>query len=453
MEKWSDLLHPNQIVIKRDERQRKELTGIDDLADSILRRGQLQPIVVQRDTLVLIAGERRLTAIRSLVEKHKDRHFSVKVVYSDELDSAELKALELEENVKRVDLPWKDNCLAIEEYHRLRLKQDQKWTAAKTGEALGIDPGEISKRLAVAKELRGGNTLVTQAARLSTAKGLVQRATERREAAETSQLVALITPGKPVVSAAEATPQRTGYILNENFSEWAQYYDGPKFNLIHCDFPYGVGMHKSEQGSGDSHGSYEDTPEIYWSLVDTLLNHLDRFCEPSAHLLFWFSMDYYQLTLERLSSQFRVNPFPLIWFKSDGSGIIPDANRGPRRIYETCFLASRGDRKIVKPVGNVIDSPLQKGRHMSEKPQRVLLHFYRMLVDETSTVLDPTCGSGSAIRAAATAGAERYLGIELNTEFAREADRVLTEHLSDDEQVDLEELLEKSDAREETLPK
>jgi DNA modification methylase len=203
-------------------------------------------------------------------------------------------------------------------------------------------------------------------------------------------------------------------------------------------------MHKSEQGSGSAHGTYEDTPEIYWSLVDTLLAHLDNFCEESAHLLFWFSMDYYTETLEKLSTRFSVNPFPLIWHKSDGSGILPDPNRGPRRTYETALFASRGDRKIVRAVSNSVASPIQRGRHMSEKPQAVLGHFFRMLVDSHSAVLDPTCGSGSAIRAAVTAGAGRYLGIELNKEFADHADEVLQAHL-DNPQVDLETLVQEAE--------
>lgn len=448
---WAALLHPDQIIVKRDERQRRELPDIDSLAESILRRGQLQPIVVQRDTLLLVAGERRLTAIRKLAKDYPDRHFHVKVAYSDELDPGELQALELEENIKRVDLPWKDNCLAIEAYHSYRSAEDPEWSQAKTGAALGIDPGEISKRLAVAKELAAGNPLVAAAPKLSTAKGIVQRTGERREAAETSQLLSMVAPKQGKIAAAaptgveelskETPVSGTGFILNENFLDWSEYYDGRKFNLIHCDFPYGVGMHKSEQGSGAAHGKYEDTPEIYWELVDALLENLDNFCEESAHLLFWFSMDYYEETRERLSTRFRVNPFPLVWHKSDGAGIIPDANRGPRRTYETAFLAARGDRKIVRAVTNSVGSPIQRGRHMSEKPQAVLRHYFRMLVDNHSSVLDPTCGSGSAIRAAASAGASRYLGLEINKEFAEHADEVLAAHL-ENPNPELEEFLE-----------
>lgn len=455
---WSAELPLDSIIIRRDERQRKELHGIDELADSIAKRGLIQPIVVTRQN-ELIAGERRLTACRKLELE------TIRVIYSDELDPGELKALELEENIKRVDLPWKDLCLAIEDYHEYQKTVHKKWSQAQTGEALGIDTGEVSKRLAVAAELRAGNKLVTEAPKLSTAKSIVQRQLERRASAETVQLTALVNP-KPKAAPSSAVPSPvpepalsgTGFILNLDFLEWARHYDGEKFNLIHCDFPYGVGMHNSEQGSGDAYGTYEDTPEVYWTLVNAFTRYLDNFCEESAHLVFWFSMDYYEATRlalgaknlstgESIPNPWRVNPFPLIWHKSDGAGIIPDANRGPRRTYETAFLASRGDRKIVRAVSNSVGCPISRGRHMSEKPQGVLRHYFRMLVDEHSSVLDPTCGSGSAIRAAASCGASRFLGLEINKAFADEADRALADQL-DNGEVSLEELLEEKDVEE-----
>jgi len=444
---WSGVVHPGKIIVKRDERQRRELTDIDDLAESIARRGQIQPVVVTRD-MVLIAGERRLSAFHWLLKHRPEVNWQIKFVFSDEVDPIELKAIEFEENFKRKDLTWQDNCMAVLQYHELRKEQNEGWTLEKTGQSIGVSHAEIQRRCEVALALREGNPLVLEAPKLSTAVGIVTRQNERKAAAEVSQIMSFAagkaapkpaTPpadGAPVsvedeVLATLASSTGTGFILNEDFQYWAAHYDGPRFNLIHCDFPYGVGMHKSDQGSGDAHGTYEDTPEIYWALVDTLLNHLDNFCEASAHLIFWFSMDFYHETLEALSSKFVVNPFPLIWHKTDNSGILPDANRGPRRTYETAFLASRGDRKIVRAVSNVVGSPIQRGRHMSEKPQAVLGHFFRMLVDEHSAVLDPTAGSGSAIRAAVTAGASRYLGLEINTEFAEHADEVLAAHLEE----------------------
>jgi DNA modification methylase len=117
----------------------------------------------------------------------------------------------------------------------------------------------------------------------------------------------------------------------------------------------------------------------------------------------------------------KCNPFPLIWFKSDGSGIAPDPQRGPRQTYEAAIFASRGDRKITQE-GCVANSFPYPGRrdgaiHASEKPYVMLRHFMRMVCDEYSLVLDPTCGSGNALKVAEDLGAPKVLGLEQLPEF------------------------------------
>jgi hypothetical protein len=209
--------------------------------------------------------------------------------------------------------------------------------------------------------------------------------------------------------------------LCEDFHEWAPKYSGTPFNFIHCDFPYGVSADKHDQGQAAAQGGYEDSFHVFEHLLATLSQSMDNVVAESAHLMFWFSMDYYQFTLEELTRMgWRVNHFPLIWFKNDNTGILPDPNRGPRRVYETAFFASRGDRKLTGrgAVGNVCAWPgRDKSLHMSEKPVGMLKHFMGMAVDEFSRVFDPTAGSGNALKAATALGAEQVLGLERDQEF------------------------------------
>jgi tRNA G10 N-methylase Trm11 len=58
---------------------------------------------------------------------------------------------------------------------------------------------------------------------------------------------------------------------------------------------------------------------------------------------------------------------------------------------------------------------------MSEKSEAVLRYFFGMTVDQYTTMLDPTCGSGSALRAADSLGAKRVLGLEIDEEFVDRA--------------------------------
>ena len=58
---------------------------------------------------------------------------------------------------------------------------------------------------------------------------------------------------------------------------------------------------------------------------------------------------------------------------------------------------------------------------MSAKPEAVLRHFFRMFVGPTTYMLDPTCGSGTALRAAHFRGASYMVGVEKDEEFADKA--------------------------------
>jgi ParB family chromosome partitioning protein len=403
----------SSIIVNRGERQRKELKGIPELAESIARLGLIHPIVVDENN-VLIAGERRLTAVKSLGWTSVDtRQFS-------DLDELTQYAIELEENVKRLDITWQEQCLAVANYHTLRTKQNGDQSQSKTADELGMTKAEVSQKIGIAQQINSGNERVAKADKYSTARNIVERDRSRRIAsagAEVTDKLAetfdAVTPDIPVV--------RSVPLLNEDFHEWAAAYCGPKFNMIHCDFPYGVGMHKSDQGAGQEFGEYEDTKGVYFELLATLEMAMSNVVADSAHLVFWFAMDYYEVTREALREMgWQVNPYPLIWHKTDNTGIIPDAQRGPRRVYETAFFASRGDRKLTQKgaVSNVFGyAGRGKEIHMNEKPVAMLQHFLGMFVDEYSRVLDPTAGSANALKAAEALGAGAVLGLERDPDF------------------------------------
>ena len=393
----------DSIWVNRETRQRKELTGITELAESISKLGLINPITIKLDG-ELKAGERRWTAVKKLGWDN------INVQFIEDMNESDLKLLELDENIRRVDLPWQDQCLAIEEYHSLRGAETPDWTIIATAEALGIDRQEVARKISVAKELHAGNARVAEAPRYTVARGIVMREQERKE---TSQL----TKAEEVIAGAPIEKKKIP-LLNESFIEWQKTYSGNKFNFIHCDFPYGIQVDKHDEGAASSFGSYADGPEVYYNLLSALSASMENVVAESAHLMFWFSMDYYNETLEILTQMgWTVSPFPLIWHKSDNMGILPDPSRGPRRIYETCFIGSRGDRKIIRAVSNVVSAPTTKIIHMSEKPVPMLSKFMEMFVDKYSIVLDPTCGSATAVKAAEAKGAAEVLGLEINKEF------------------------------------
>lgn len=421
----------SSITILRETRQRREVDNIEELAESIHRIGLLHYPTVTED-YVLVAGERRITACKML------GWTSITVTIREGLDEFEQHVLELEENVRRQDLSWQDQTLAIKRYHDLQKSQAPAWTLEDTGASLGFSHAHVQRNIVVAEAIEAGNDRIKDADKFSVALGVAMRDKERKQSSDLSTIAAAFKPAPPANSSDEkptlnneetaathAAPDApTVPIKLADFAEWQAGYMGTKFNMLHCDFPYGVNMQSSDQGAGAAFGTYHDSPDVYFALLRVLEKAMTNVVAESAHMIFWFSMDFYQVTLDALTSMgWKVSPFPLIWYKSDNTGILPDAKRGPRRIYETAFFCSRGDRLLAAgetggAVGNVFAAAGRgKTLHMNEKPVEMLKHFMRMTVDDYSIVLDPTCGSGNALKAAEALSAAHVLGLEINEEF------------------------------------
>lgn len=390
--------------------------AILEKVNSISRIGLIHALVIERDGRG-VAGCTRWNAMRRL------GWTQVPIQWADELDAKAHRKIELEENIKRTDLTWQEECAAVRAIHQLNLEDDPTWTQAQTAEDIGMSDAYVTKRLDVAEELIKQNPRVVDAKEFSVAHGITQRQKERRKADELSQ-INISFPGTPDGGDQGEDVYIPAPIITTSFLDWIETYRGAPFNLLHCDFPYGIGADKFNQGAADAFGGYEDSPETYFALLSSLCDNREKLLGTSGHIIFWFSMRYYQATLDALQSCFWVDPYPLVWHKSDNKGTLPDPQRGPRRIYEVAFFCSLGDRKIIQPVSNVFSGPTQRtGEHMSEKSEDMLKHFMRMCVDENTRLLDPTAGSGSALRAGRALGAQSVLGLEMNPEFAENARR------------------------------
>lgn len=433
----------DEIVVK--DRQRKKITreSVEDLMASISQNrhiftetgGLIQPIIL-RSGNVLVAGERRLTAHKFL------GRLKIAALDIEDMSEDDAAIIELEENVKRSDLSWQERCHAAADIHRRLEAKNPEWNQTNTAERLGVTTQSISRYLALSDAIRK-DPFLAEASSLSTAFATLQRQQDRTfddmltGIQESVQLV----PKNETVAVALATPVSGGgeelgappphipllsslkpgkdSILHGNFFEWAAKYDGPRFNFIHCDFPYGAGAgdKDSQINAGGDHGTYEDSPEIFWLLCQGLLDGFSNVVSPSAHIICWFQTETYPAVrafFDEYAKVFDLKCFgiPLIWHKSDNSGVVSDPARRARHIYETAFVLSRGDRKIVRTVSDVYSCPISRGIHPAEKPQPMLEHFFQMFVSNTTRMLDPTAGSGTSLRAAEALGADTVFGIE-----------------------------------------
>lgn len=84
-------------------------------------------------------------------------------------------------------------------------------------------------------------------------------------------------------------------------------------------------------------------------------------------------------------------------------------------------MATRGSRQIAKVKSDSYSAPSDRRLHPSTKPEPMLRHFMEMLVDDTTLMLDPTCGSGASLRAAESLGAKQVLGLEIDPQYIEPA--------------------------------
>jgi ParB/RepB/Spo0J family partition protein len=470
-------IDPHLIVI--NSRQRTGPFDTADLEESIERLGQLQPIVVRlvanelgMPALTLVAGGRRLQACKNL---NRDVEYTL----LDSLDDFSAECAELEENIKRDDLPWVDRALAINNIHELyKTHHTTYWTIEATASKIGLAETTVFNNIKVVK-FATKNPEIFKLTSLLQALTSVDRITDRILAAEidtlsqTAQLAfkgkkdaagekdngekdkgegsdlvpanpnPINVAGSPAIDMANPSgfppvaspiPNRTlDSVICTSFLDWAPAYTGPKFNFIHCDFPYGVNI-------GGSHGlwdvkKYENDPKIFFTLTDCLINNFDRFASHSCHLMFWFAPRWYCETLNKLQSLgLEVLIPPMIWHHSDNRGMTPwiKGVMQPRRVYDMAFVAQRGGRQLLKDeIPNLYGAPLvSRPIHPTQKPESMLRHFFSMLVDNTTSMLDPTCGSASALNAAESLGAKATLGIEYDAEYAKAANVYLNEQRS-----------------------
>jgi DNA modification methylase len=439
----------SEIIV--NERQRKKITqeSVADLMASISQnlevlpdtKGLINPIVL-RGGNVLVAGERRLTAHRFLGRNE------IAALDVEDLSEDDAKIIELEENVKRSDLSWQERCNAAADIHRRLDDKYPEWNQSKTAERLGVTTQSVSRYLALSEAMER-DPFLSEASSLSTAFAILQRQQDRKfddmivGIQESVQLATTApiesrSPISPALAGGSVTvpplaespvilPGKESLLLGD-FLSWSASYSGPKFNFIHCDFPYGAGAGRSDSqiNAGGDLSKYEDSPEIYWNLCQGLLDCFSNVVSPSAHILLWFQTENIYSTYDFFSDfaaplDFRIFRIPLIWHKSDNSGVMSDASRRARHIYETAFVISRGDRKIVQSVSDVYSAPISREIHPAEKPQPMLEHFFRMFVSGGTRMLDPTAGSGTSLRAAEALGAETVFGIERDEKFHSEA--------------------------------
>lgn len=142
--------------INQDDRGRSEYGDLQELADSIQNFGLIHSPTLTKSGNVLIAGGRRIAAMKLLGCTH------IPVTFREELEPHQITELELEENLKRLGMKWHEKVLMIYKMHNQKVlagvKMRDDWKQSDTSKLLGVSAGHVSHALYVAELMLNGDT-------------------------------------------------------------------------------------------------------------------------------------------------------------------------------------------------------------------------------------------------------------------------------------------------------
>jgi DNA modification methylase len=401
------------IVIQ--SRIRKDLGDIASLANSIKENGLIEPIVLTHDYhtevtnehssyvyVKLVAGERRLTAMKSLgiTELIHATHY----IWRSELESDDPKkrllfsAIEMEENVRRKDLSWQEQVEGKAKL--LKIMQEiygppiqgrpspaqqrditkQGFGVNKLAEMLGETASNTSIDLELAALLEKVPSLKNEPTREDARRKFTSEAIK--------VLIAMKSTSKPV-DESYATMYHGNFLTNS-------YLIGSEsIDLIYTDLPYGVNIDKMDKHLA-TELAYEDKPHMVINKLEALAQESYRLLKNDRFAVFWFGFNYYKELFDALTLYgFEVNPVPFIWIKNTGSTQLPlllYANS-----YEQALVVRKGVPRFIRPgQKNSATFPSETSKlHIAQQPVELVKRFIMDMTMPDATICDLMCGSGT----------------------------------------------------------
>lgn len=441
----SQLIPLTSIIIRKDrQRQSFDAQKEDDLRTSIETNGLLHAPVVREEAgqLILVAGETRIRQMKDIWQLGGSFTYNGETVPEGMIPCTNLgpvtelqaEEAELDENLKRADLTWQERVDAEAKLHRLRVKQsevviaearkvaEQQIEEAKaSGEGTGdgfIDAvmSHIPKPHTVAdtaQELFGRNDGGYQAqvkrsvilaqhldnpviAKAKTADEALKLLKKQEDRERNIQMAVAV--GKTFTADAHT-------LLNGSCLDlMAKPEFVGRFDVILTDPPYGMGADSFGDGGGklsNSEHHYDDSYESWKELMRVWCPLAYQVAKPKAHLYAFCDLDrFHEFKLMLTAAGWDVFRTPFVIHKLN-SGRVPRPEHGPRRQYELCLYAIKGDKQVTCIRPDVIAAEADRNMtHGAQKPVAVYQDLLSRSVLPGDEVLDCFAGSGTLLPAA-----------------------------------------------------
>lgn len=420
--------HKEILIPSNRQRREKKPEYLIELATSISRNGLFHPPVVrvnESGQMLLVAGECRLEAIHYLWEMGEALRYGgvfycegqVPVNFLGELDPVDAYEIELEENIRRLDLSWQERADATASLFKLRSMQAERDSkpiptvaevAAEVRGESGSAQDTTRKELLVSRHM--GDVDVAKAKSLDDAFKVLKRKEELKRSAQLATSV-----GKTFTASTHSL------IQGDCLSELAGFMPD-SFDVVLTDPPYGINAQDFNNSGKLVSGThfYDDSPEEWTRLMKAFLPEVCRITKPEAHFYmfcdvdnFWHAKQLMTWAAMETKTDWRVFRTPLIWINPTAMR-APWPEHGPQRKWQMVLYAIKGNKKAIKLSPDVLTFPSDENlNHHAQKPVALYMELLSRSVRAGDSVIDPFAGSGP-IFPAAHAIKVRATGIELD---------------------------------------
>lgn len=393
-------LEPTQVKLNKDlPRWRQEMGDVKELAESISKKGQIHPILIDRN-MQLVCGGRRLAACIYAGKK-------VRAAYTDQIDPFVLRELELEENLRRKAFTPGEEVLAVQSLHQLKVAQHGEtvpgkaggWSLDQTAELIGKTRGSVINDLEMARAVNAFPELKNAKKKVE-----ITRAMKGLERLQTS------IAGIQVHEAAIKEKKDLVELYNGDSIIRMRALEDARVDIIFSDPMYGIDADKTAIGVGGVTGGVtsagfklDDSADPALEFLKTLAVESFRFTTAKAHgFIFVGPEHFYTIRKMFTDAGWLAYIKPMLWIKREtGQCNVPYA--WPSSCYEAFLYIRKQDSRLVRegmpdwvecaPVNPSVKT------HPYEKPVGLLTNLLERVCTPGQTMYDPCMGSGASIEA------------------------------------------------------
>lgn len=437
---------PLSSIITKD-RLRTTLGDIDTLASNISQNGLIHPVVVSRSgsNFTLVTGGRRLAAISALGYTELYHGLTccpgkAGFVFAEELPEDVRKELELDENLQRKDMEWREKVKGYCDLHRLYCKRaalkNEIWSQAQTAARVGYSRAFITNNLKIEPLL--GDPQYAACESLDDACKVYDRAIADRAIAELAKRTLQMPP--------QSYPKDDGGFVPDEFNSRMECIDNekqaesviiPLSKMLHhgdcrtilatfpaesvdhviTDWPYAIDIDMIDQSASmlKDVDRIKETHQVdeNLKLQQEVLPHLFRVLKEGGFCLIWHDAMFFRWTLDLAASHgFAGQRWPLIGIKPNAGNSMASTNF--TKATEQVLVLRKGVAKLTNT--NVPNHfPMLAPTNVLSNPFAKSFDAWRYLIENVSiqgqTILDPFAGEGSCSMACLALG-RKIIAIE-----------------------------------------